>query len=83
MHAEFDKMPVVVDTFGLRMKNDSLCKQLEQLKAAEKVFSRRKVIVDDEEAAEEAPPSAEEMMPTDEAAPAAASTEPAVDITDL
>ena len=47
-HAELDKMPFVVDTFGLKEKQNSLSKQLAQLDAAEQAFSRSKVVVQDD-----------------------------------
>ena len=51
MNAELDAMPFVVDSLGQRQKHNRLTGQLEQLLAAEKSFSRRKVIV-----ADDAPP---------------------------
>ena len=45
VHAELDKMPFVVDSYGLRVKHEALIKQLNQLDAAETAFSRKKVIV--------------------------------------
>ena len=48
VHAELDKMPFVVDTFGLKQKHQVLTKQLAQLSAAEAAFTRSKVIVADE-----------------------------------
>lgn len=48
VNAELDKMPFVVDTFGLKQKHEALTKQLAQLAAAEAAFTRSKVIVADD-----------------------------------
>lgn len=48
LHKELDAMPFVIDTYGLKSKNRALHKQLEELEAAERAFSRKKVIVADE-----------------------------------
>lgn len=49
MHKELDAMPFVIDTYGLKEKQLQLTRQLAQLDAAEKAFSRTKVIVTDDE----------------------------------
>lgn len=49
LHAELDAMPFVVDSYGLKAKHLALSKQLQQLEAAEKAFSRDKVIVANED----------------------------------
>ena len=49
MHKELDAMPFVVDTYGLKEKQLQLTRQLQQLDAAEKAFSRTKVIVTDDD----------------------------------
>lgn len=41
-------MPFVIDTLGLRQRHDRLMKQLEELNAADRAFSRKKVIVSDD-----------------------------------
>ena len=68
VHAELDKMPFVVDTFGLKLKHEILTKQLAQLEAADAAFSRPKVVVQDD--APSTPPSspAKHLMPARRAA---------------
>lgn len=48
VHAELDKMPFVVDSFGLKQRHQALTKQLAQLGAAEAAFTRSKVVVAEE-----------------------------------
>lgn len=65
VHAELDKMPFVVDTYGLKAKHEALSHQLAQLEAAEKAFDRRKVVVQDDDAEGAAPlESAPPPLPT-------------------
>lgn len=45
VHAELDKMPFVIDTYGLRTKHEALRGQLQKLDAAHTAFSRSRVIV--------------------------------------
>lgn len=49
VHAELDEMPLIIDTYGLKLKHEGLTKQLNQLQAAETAFSRSKVVVADEQ----------------------------------
>ena len=48
MNAQLDAFPFVVDTVGQRQRHEALTKQLAQLEAADKAFSRTKVVVADE-----------------------------------
>ena len=45
VHIALDKMPFVKDTLRLRTKDDELVKQLADLEAAERAFSRKTVLV--------------------------------------
>ena len=82
-HAELDKMPFVVDTFGLKEKQNSLSKQLAQLDAAEQAFSRSKVVVQDD--APVTPPTspARALLALPAGAPAASAAAAPVPMADL
>jgi hypothetical protein len=74
VRAELDKMPFVVDTYGLKSKHVHLTRQLDQLEAAERAFSRKKVIVADDQP--DVPPAVDEVAASIEADGAA---EPSAD----
>lgn len=82
LHAELNAMPFVVDSYGLRAKHEALSKQLQQLEAAEKAFSRDKVIVANEDPDAPFPasrPPPVPMVPSLPPAPPAATPAPAAD----
>ena len=51
VHAALDSFPFIVDTPGQRKRHNELMRQLAELDAADKAFSRNKVVVADDDAA--------------------------------